>query len=107
MLFYTLLAQRIVINGKEIKGPLRGDITTVWDLLSLLFNFGLGFVGIILVITFIMAGYDLINSQGNPDKFSEARKKLTGAIIGLVLLSFSFVIVRIVAYIFNLQGPGF
>ncbi|GIW63820.1 MAG: hypothetical protein KatS3mg091_622 [Patescibacteria group bacterium] len=107
LLFFTVIAQEIIIGDRTIKGPLRSDITTIWDLLSLLFNFGMGFVAIILVFTFIMAGYELINSQGNSEKFSDAKRKLTGAIIGLILLTSSFVIVKIVAYIFNLQGPGF
>ncbi len=103
----NVLAQKLEIGNTEIQGPLKSEIQSIWDIISIVLNFGMGLVGIILVAVFISAGYDFITSGGNPDKVSSARKKLTSAVIGVVLLSSAFLIVRLVSYILNLQAPGF
>ncbi len=102
-----VFAQRLRIGDSEIKGPLKPEIQSIWDVISIVLNFGMGLVGIILVAVFISAGYDFITSGGNPEKVSSARKKLTSAVIGMVLLTSAFLIVRLVSYIFNLEAPGF
>lgn len=99
------ISQRVRVGQHDIYGPLQG-IETVGDVVNIILNFAVPFVGIILTFTFIWAGYDLLTSQGNPDKVKSARAKLTTAIIGVILLVSSFLVVRIVAYIFNLDSGG-
>lgn len=68
--------------------------------------------GLGVVIYFVWGAVDWILSGGDKEKVANARKKMTHAIIGLVLLSLSYVIINIVGQIvgFNplggLQIPG-
>lgn len=68
--------------------------------------------GVGVVIYFLWGAVEWIFSGGDKEKVSNARKRMTHAIIGLVLLALSFVIINLVGKIagFNplspLQIPG-
>jgi len=97
------LSQNLSISGKPIQGPLQG-IETIGDLINRILPFILGLAGIILLFVLILAGYDLIMSQGNAEKIKSAQAKITTGIIGLFLLIFSYLIVSLIAKIFGLSG---
>lgn len=69
--------------------------TIVKNVVTLLFTVG----GIGTVIYFIWGAVDWILSGGDKEKISNARKKMTHALIGLALLSLSFVIIRTVGQV--------
>jgi len=48
--------------------------------------------GLFTIVNFIMAGYGIMSSQGDPEKLSKAQSKIWNSIIGLVIIvaSFSF-----------------
>jgi len=48
--------------------------------------------GLFTVINFIMAGYGIMSSQGDPEKISKAQSKIWNSVIGMVIIvaSFSF-----------------
>ncbi len=55
------------------------------------------YVAIILAVLFIMwSGIQWMTSGGNVERISAAKRRLAFAIIGLVIVLFSFVIVRVV-----------
>ena len=105
-----LLSQRLEIEGSKpitIRGPLTDvGIETVGDVVNRILGFFVPFVGIILVFTFVWAGYELLTSGGNPDKVKSAKAKLTTAIIGVVILFSAFLVAKVASYIFNLQTGG-
>lgn len=82
--------------------------TILVNTVSILFAVG----GLGVVVYFIWGAVDWVLSGGDKEKISSARKKMTNAIIGLVLLSLSYVIINLVGSIvgFNplgaLQIPG-
>lgn len=57
------------------------------------------FAGIIAVIMIIISGYRLIFSGGEAKKFDEARKTLTYAIGGLILVFCAYFILSLIATI--------
>lgn len=61
----------------------------------LLFSIG----GIAFIIMMLWGAVDWIMSGGDKEKVAGARKKMTHALIGLVLLSLSFVIIRVIGQI--------
>lgn len=97
------LAQRIEISGKPIEGPLEG-INTLGDLINRVLPFLATFAGVILLFVFIWGGYDFITSQGDAAKVKSAQAKLTTGIIGFILLIVSYLLVRLIAKIFGLEG---
>lgn len=82
--------------------------TVLVNVISIFFTVG----GLGVVIYFIWGAVDWILSGGDKEKVASARKKMTNAIVGLVLLSLSYVIINIVGQVvgFNplggLQLPG-
>ncbi|HET9721606.1 MAG TPA: pilin [Candidatus Saccharimonadales bacterium] len=50
--------------------------------------------GIAAVIIVITSGLSMITSSGNQESVTNARKRLTAAVIGLVIIAFAWVIVK-------------
>jgi len=63
----------------------------------------LGFVGIIAILIIMYGGYVWMTSAGNEEKISQAKKILTNAIIGLLIIFFAF---AIVSFIINALQEG-
>lgn len=61
------------------------------------------FAGIVALFLIIISGFKFVTSGGEPKKAEGARKTLTYAIIGLVLILLSFAIVRFIA---DVTGVG-
>lgn len=65
-----------------------------------LVNMSLGFVGLILVIIIIYAGFQWLTSQGNDEKIKIARKTLTNSAIGLLIVMAAYAIARYLQWVF-------
>ncbi len=100
------LAQQINISGQVIEGPLK-NINNLAELTNAVISFLIPIAAIILLFVLISGGYDYLMSQGEPGKLKTANAKLTAGIIGFALLVFSFVIVKLIALVFGLQGGLF
>ena len=61
------------------------------------------FAGIAAVVIIIMAGYKFITSGGDVKKVSSAKATLAFAIIGLIIIIFSFLIINLIAYLSGTQ----
>lgn len=76
--------------------------TIIVNVIRLLFIIG----GVGVVIYFVWGAVDWIFSGGDKEKVANARKKMTHAIIGLVLLSLSFVMINLVGTIVGFNPLG-
>ncbi|HSX40228.1 MAG TPA: pilin, partial [Candidatus Saccharimonadales bacterium] len=84
-----------------------GDIdTTPAGFIKAAFSLVLGLAGGIAVILIIIAGYQFMTSQGNPERIQAARERLISAIVGLVFIIFSVVILQVIG-VDLLHLPGF
>jgi len=97
-------AQELVIDGVKITGPLKKDIGTIGDLISVVLSFIFPFAALILLMMLIWGGYSFMMSGGDLENVAGAKAKITTAIIGFVLLVLSFFLVRVVAFVFGLDG---
>jgi hypothetical protein len=100
----NLIAQSINISGQPITGPLVG-ISTIGDVVNKVMVFIVPLAGIILLFVFILGGYDLMMSQGAPDKLKAAQGKIVTGLIGFILLIAAYLIVKLIALIFGF-GTG-
>lgn len=96
------IAQNLSIGGQAIQGPLVG-INKVGDLVSKLLEFLIPLGGIALLIVIIWGGYDFIISRGTPEKIKSAQAKITAGVIGFVLLTISFLLIKLIEKIFGLD----
>lgn len=99
-----MLAQNINISGQTIRGPLDESINTLGDLINRLLSFLIPLAGIILLFVLIWGGYDFLMSGGAPEKVKSAQAKITTGLIGFFLLVFAYLIVKIITFIFGIEG---
>jgi hypothetical protein len=64
------------------------------------------FSSIAVVIYFMWGAVDWILAGGDKDKIAAARKKMTGALIGLTMLALSFAIIAVVGGIVGINVLG-
>lgn len=105
----NLIAQSVKFNDQTIEGPLKipgvpSNEITLGAIVSRILQFILPFAGLILLAVLIWGGYDYMMSQGNQEKVKSAQAKITAGLIGFGILVFSYLIVRLIATIFGLQG---
>lgn len=103
-MIHEVYAQEIKLNGMSLKGPLVG-YNTIGDVINNVVPFIITLAGIILFFVLMWGGFDYVTSQGAPEKLKSANAKITAGVIGFVLLVLSFLITRILSYIFGV-GQG-
>ena len=93
--FFFLLAQPVFAQDWSADCIVNGVATLrcIPDLFSNLVNAALMFVGVTAVVMLIYGGIKFINSGGDQKQTSEARKILTFAILGVILVLGSFAII--------------
>jgi len=69
--------------------------------LSAVISWAMVLSGIVAVFLIVIAGIKFMTSGGDPERVSGARKTMTFAILGLVLLLFSFFALKVIS---NLTG---
>jgi amino acid transporter len=73
----------------EISGLFGG--TSFMEAVVLIINWLLGFIGIIVFIIFLFAGFEYATAGGDEKKAESAQKRMANAIIGLIIIFFAFV----------------
>ena len=85
-------------------------IATISNLSCIFFNvvgYALGFAGIVLFILLIVGGFRFITSGGDPKAVEGARKTLTSAVAGLVLILVSYLVLVLIKNITGVDVTGF
>lgn len=59
--------------------------------------------GVVAVVLIVLSGIKLITSGGDPKQVEGARKTMTYAIIGLVLILLSFFIIKLIGFITGVE----
>jgi hypothetical protein len=75
--------------------------TDINGLVAMIIDIVLSVAGLIAVLFVIYGGYQYIFSAGNDETAEKGKKTLTNAIIGIVIIIFSFVIIRAISNIFS------
>jgi len=82
------------------------SFTDIGDFLKYNYNIGLGIAGILAVIMIVVAGIQWVTSGGNSEMISSAKKRIGGALIGLLIAYLSYTILNIVnPALVNLRLP--
>lgn len=82
-----------------------GDITSLGDALSRLVAPGFSLAAVAVVIYFLMGAFKFLTSGGNKEEVAAARAMITHAIIGFIILMFSFLILQfLLASLFGITG---
>lgn len=65
--------------------------TSLITTISFVIRWGLGFIGIVIFLIFLYAGFEYATAGGSDDKAQSARTRMINAVIGLIVLFFAFV----------------
>ncbi len=71
---------------------------SIEEMVGIIINIALGFIGIIMVILFIYGGFLWMTAAGDDKKVSKAKDILTAAVIGLIIVLAAYAIARFVVY---------
>jgi hypothetical protein len=58
---------------------------------ELVIQWALGFIGIVVFLIFLFAGFEYATAGGDEGKASTAQKRMVNAVIGLIIIFFAFV----------------
>jgi uncharacterized membrane protein len=62
-------------------------------------NWALIFAGVVALVIVILSGIKFITSKGDQKQVATAKRSLTFAILGLILIFLSFFIIKLIGYI--------
>lgn len=71
--------------------------TSISGFILKIINIALAVAGLVAVLFLIIGGFRYITSAGNEETAEQAKKIITNAIIGIVIIILSFVIVRVIS----------
>lgn len=82
-----------------------GGITSLGDALSRLVTPGFSIAAVAVIIYFLMGAFKFLTSGGNKEEVAAARAMITHAIIGFMILIFSFLILQfLLSALFGITG---
>ena len=92
------LAQNNPLNGDCIDTaigciPVRGSTT---DTIHFFLQWAIGVAGGIAFLLIVLAGFQIMTSQGNPERLKAGQELLSSAIMGLLMIIFSVFILRFI-----------
>ena len=86
-------AQDTDTYGLDAAGKISiGKSADLKDTIANIINIALGFLGIVAVVIIIYAGFKWMTAAGNEDQAGEAKKMITQAVAGLVVIFLAWVI---------------
>lgn len=74
--------------------PFITDNSGLPELIQYFFGIGIAFGGVVALISLAIAGVQIIIGQANPEGVSNAKDRIRGSLLGLVLLMVSFLILK-------------
>jgi hypothetical protein len=90
--------------------PAAGGIATISNftcVFSSVVTYALGFAGVVLFILLIVGGFKFITSGGDPKAVDSAKKTLTYAIAGLVVILLSFLVLVLIQTLTGVNVTNF
>lgn len=100
MLNLDQVQQKALPDFKFKTGSIGGVVSSL-----LLYIFPIA--GILVLLYLVLGGIQLMTSLGDPKAVQSAKGKITGALIGFVIIFAAYWVVQIVASVLGIQGTGF
>lgn len=79
---------------KGVSGAASNSVKGVADYIARIYTFAIGTVGVVAAVMMIIGGFQYLTSAGDAGKIGAAKKRITDAIIGLVLALGSYALLR-------------
>ena len=92
--FYIVFAKELEQEYPEVLGKNLTSESTLVDLVAYIYNFALAIGGILAFVMLVIGGVRWLASAGAPAAIGTAKKQITTALLGLVLLLASYLILN-------------
>jgi len=82
-------------------GNKTNDPCTVEDIFNIFVigtNLLIGAVGLVAILAIVYSGFSMVLAAGNTESITHAKKRLTNAIIGLILVLLAFILINLILY---------
>jgi Type IV secretion system pilin len=86
-----------------IEAPLGLPATDIRTIIANIIRIALGLIGIVLVVLLIYAGFLWMTAGGNEEQIAKAKKTITNAVIGLIIILAAY---AIVVFVMRMLGVG-
>lgn len=73
------------------------------DIVSAIIPYVFAASGLIILVYFVIGGLEFLTSGGDPKKTESAKGKLTGAIVGFVIIFISFWLVQVIGRVLDIE----
>lgn len=80
-------------NTRQVGVLVSTELNQSQDLIgtiSTVINWALGFIGVVVFMIFLAAGFEYATAGGDAEKTQKAQKRMVNAVIGMVILFFAF-----------------
>lgn len=78
------------------------ESTNLIQAISTVIRWALGFIGIVVFIIFLLAGFEYATAGGDSAKAQQATSRMINAVIGLIIIFFAFVASNaVLAFVFQ------
>jgi len=98
------------VYADALSSAITGQVTSVTNsqdlpgLVNALVRLSIPLGVLAAILLFSFAGYNMITSQGNPEKLNEAKEVATNAVIGFALVALSVAILLLIRNTLNIPG---
>ncbi|MBT3948479.1 hypothetical protein HOF40_00135, partial [Candidatus Parcubacteria bacterium] len=73
----------------------KNDFLHMGDFIQYMYRYGTWIIAVLAVVMIIVAGVQWVLSAGSADKIKEAQKRISGAVLGLILALLSYMILNL------------
>jgi len=87
-----MFSPEVAIPGLKTTDSVEATGSLLGQVINSLYNYLVWLAGILAVMVIMIAGFQWVTAAGNQSKIGEAKERITGAIIGLVLAMGSYVL---------------
>ncbi len=101
------LRQQFIDFGGSSPGALEAQCTSQGGFINRAITISLGLAGSVAALFIIIGAIRYLTSAGNPTNQAAAKKTITWAAVGLIVVTLSYTIVRLVTNLVLKNGIGF
>ena len=78
-------------------------IVNIANLYNILIPLFLIVSGLVLLGMLFLGAFKVLTAGGNPENLESGKRTMTYSVVGFFIIIFSFVIVKVIAYVFNIE----
>ena len=82
------------------------DFQNIGELVTELLPYILWVAGLGLLLYLVLGGFEILTSEGNPEKMAQGRAKITQAIAGFLIIFSAYWLTQILELVFGIQIIG-